>query len=78
MDITRDFPQEIYLNGDERYFDVLTDKFIAVKRMKYHGKSRELVVVYEEKGNEAHLITIHPLKEYQKEARIKSGRWSKI
>ena len=73
-----DFPRKIYLTGKERYFDALTDKFIVVKRMKYHGKFKELAVAYEEIGNETHLITIHPLKEYQKEARIKSERWRKL
>jgi len=37
-----------------------------------------LVLVYEEKLNEINLITIHPLKNYQKISRIKQGRWKKL
>ncbi|MEK7542419.1 MAG: hypothetical protein AAB524_01830 [Patescibacteria group bacterium] len=39
---------------------------------------REFVVVYEETDQEVRLITIHPLKPYQKFGRIQSKRWQKL
>jgi len=43
-----------------------------------YNKYREVMVAYEIKGDAAILLTIHPLKENQKDNRIKSGRWRKI
>ena len=36
------------------------------------------MVCYDEKGNRVEIITIHPLKIYQKLHRIKMGRWQKL
>jgi len=41
-------------------------------------KLREMAVIYEEINNQINLITIHPLKNYQKLSRIKLGRWQKL
>lgn len=73
--ISRDVPRQIYLKAQEHYYDQATQKLIAVKRLKHKGKVRELAVIYEESEKEICIITIHPLKEYQKIARVKSGRW---
>lgn len=71
-------PKEIYQTSKEHYFDKETFKKIAVKKIKFKNKLREMVVVYEEINNQINLITIHPLKNYQKISRIKSGRWQKL
>ena len=71
-------PKEIYEASNERYFDRETFKNIAVKRVEFKKKFREIAVVYEEINNQINLITIHPLKIYQKIKRIKSGRWQKL
>jgi len=71
-------PKEIYQTSKEHYFDKETLKKIAVKKVRYKKKMREMAVVYEEIDNQINLITIHPLKKYQKISRIKSGRWQKL
>ena len=71
-------PKEIYQTSKEHYFDRETLKKVAVKRVKYKNKLREMAVVYEEINNQINLITIHPLKDYQKISRINSGRWRKL
>lgn len=41
-------------------------------------KKRDLMVAYKYENRVVKLLTIHPLKEGQKESRIRSGRWRKI
>lgn len=71
-------PKKIYQTSREHYFDKETLKKVAVKKVKFKNKLREIVVIYEEINNQINLITIHPLKNYQKVSRIKSGRWQKL
>ncbi|MDP3948829.1 MAG: hypothetical protein Q8Q17_02680 [bacterium] len=77
-EIPYNLPKNIYQTSKERYFDTETQKLIAVKLVKYKNKIRELAIIYEETEKEIKLITIHPLKIYQKLSRIKSGRWQKL
>jgi len=76
--IPYELPKKIYQTSKERYFDKETDNFVAIKSINHKGKVRELVLVYEETLKEISLITVHPLKKYQKISRIKLGRWKKL
>lgn len=76
-EIPYNLPMQIYRTASESYFDLQTGNYAAVKKTWYKDKWREMVVVYREEEEEIKLITIHPLKPYQKEARITSGRWKK-
>ena len=76
--ISEDLPREIYLTAKERYFDTATKKSVAVKRIKFEGKLKEIALIYEETPLFVNLITIHPLKKYQKFNRIKFKRWQKL
>jgi hypothetical protein len=72
-------PRRIFELSNERYFDEETGHFIAIMGIElYNNKQREVMVAYEIKGDMATLLTIHPLKENQKDNRVKSGRWRKI
>jgi len=73
--IPYNLPRTIYRISQERYFDRGTGKTIAVRQVKHKQKLREFALIYEEDQYEASLISIHPLKIYQKLNRIKSGRW---
>ena len=53
--INHNIPKRIYLEAQERYYDVATQKLIAVKRLKYKEKVRELAVTYEEWENEVRI-----------------------
>jgi len=77
-EIPYDLPREIYQSSKEYYFDKETSKRVAIKKIKFKNKLREIAVIYEEMNNQINLITIHPLKNYQKISRIKSGRWQKL
>ncbi len=76
--IPRDLPLKVFQQADERFVDEETGNYIAVKKAQYHGKQRDIMVAYDEKEGKIEIITIHPLKEGQKENRIKSGRWRKL
>jgi len=76
--IPENLPNEIYKKANERYFDVKTGYRIAVRSVTYKAKVREMIVVYEEMGDVATIITIHPLKAYERQARVRSGRWEKL
>jgi biotin synthase-related radical SAM superfamily protein len=77
-EIPYNLPREIYQTSKEHYFDRGTLKRVAIKKIKFKNKLREIALIYEEINNQINLITIHPLKKYQKISRIKSGRWQKI
>jgi hypothetical protein len=49
-----------------------------VNKVRLYGKMREVMVAYILEGDTAKIVTIHPLKEKQKENRIKMGRWRKV
>lgn len=71
-------PKKIYQTSKEHYFDKETFKKVAVKKVKFKKRLREMAVIYEEINSQINLITIHPLKNYQKISRIKLGRWQKL
>ena len=66
------------MTAKERYFDILTKKRIAVRRIMFGGKDKEFAIAYEEDFDKITLITIHPLKFHQKFNRIKSRRWQRL
>jgi hypothetical protein len=63
---------------DQRYFDEETGHVIATMKVEIYSKTREVMVAYLIEEDCAKLITIHPLKEGQKENRVKTGRWRKL
>ena len=76
--IEHDLPQKIFAEADERYFDNDTGHLIAVMKISLYNKIREVMVAYRIEQDCATLLTIHPLKEGQKENRINTGRWRKM
>lgn len=76
--IEYNLPKEIFMNSEERFIDTETGHTIAVTRSAIYGKERDIMVAYRHEDKDVKLLTIHPLKEGQKENRIQSGRWRKI
>lgn len=73
-----ELPERIYKGASGFYYDKETAHYIAIKEVKFKGKQRELAVIYDEFPNRIEIITIHPLRPYQKSYRIKTGRWEKL
>ena len=76
--IDYELPKKILEQSNERYLDQETKHFIATMEIELYSKLREVMVAYIVEKDIAKLLTIHPLKEGQKENRVKSGRWRKI
>jgi len=76
--IPLNLPKDIYLKADAKFFDTATQHKIALKSLEYMGKVRDIIICYDESESEVKIITIHPLKTYQKVQRIKSGRWQRL
>jgi len=76
--IEYELPRKIFEQSRERYFDKETGHLIATMRVSLYNKITEVMIAYVIKGDSATLLTIHPLRENQKENRIQTGRWRKI
>ncbi len=76
--IEYELPETIFNRSNERYLDEETGYLIATITIELYGKIREVMLAYIIEGDYAKLLTIHPLKEGQKEKRVRSGRWRKI
>ena len=75
--IEHDLPKHIVETAKERFIDTETGHTIAVMKAVIYGKERDIMVAYRHEDANVKLLTIHPLKEGQKENRIASGRWGK-
>lgn len=73
--IPYELPSKIYHSPMERYFDKAVGRGIAIRTVRYKGKMREMMIVYEEHKEYVAIVTIHPLKKNQKDNRIQIGRW---
>ncbi len=76
--ISHELPQQIYEEANERYYDIETRHTLATMRVVIYGQLREVMVAYDIEEQTVRLLTIHPLKEGQKENRLKSGRWRRL
>ena len=74
-DIPDGLAEAILRDADGHYRNGMSGWNVATKRMVFQGKERDVALTYMVDRNEIVLITIHPLKEGQKDQRIKSGRW---
>ena len=75
--IDYDLPKKIYGESKERYYVTETGHYVAVLGVDMYGKTRDVIIVYSTESDNVRLLTIHPLKAGQKEARVQTGRWRK-
>jgi hypothetical protein len=50
----------------------------AVDKAVIYDKERDVMVAYKHEEVDVKLLTIHHLKEGQKDNRVKSGRWRRL
>ena len=72
--IEHELPKNVFEQAKERYYDKETGHLIAVMNVDLYSKNRDIMVAYIIQEDCAKLLTIHPLKEGQKENRINTGR----
>lgn len=77
--IPHDLPRTIFEKASEHYYDNGTGHYVALHRIDFKGKLRVMALTYDrfEHEHRVELITLHPIKPYQKYGRIKSGRWKR-
>jgi hypothetical protein len=67
--------ERVLCEATERYFDVETGRFIAIKEVQYGRRKKRLMVAYEEQGNEVTPITVHAVTKRQVQSKIERLRW---
>ncbi|MEN7982624.1 MAG: hypothetical protein ABFQ65_04205 [Nanoarchaeota archaeon] len=79
--ILRNFPENyprlIYNNPEMKFYDNAEKNRIAIKRLKYNKSVKNIMIAYEEKGNQIRIITIHPISDEKIINRTLNGRWTK-
>ena len=76
--IPHDLPGKIFHAAREHFYDSATGHYVALHRCEFEGKSRDMVLTYDNKKYAIEIITVHPIKPYQKHSRVSSGRWKNI
>ena len=74
--IPEGLPETVYLEADSHFSDIGTGLLVAVKRLLFLGRERDMALSYTKRGEDVLLVTLHPLQEGQREQRIQSGRWT--
>jgi hypothetical protein len=75
--IPEEYPKEVYQNPEQKFYDNAEGTSIAVKKLTYNKKLRNMMVVYHDKEGKVEIITIHPISDEKIINRIMSGRWTK-
>jgi len=75
--LPHEYPKIIYENPDQKYFDEVEKTSIAIKKLEYNKKSRNMMIAYEIKGEKVEIITIHPITDEKIINRTISRRWTK-
>ena len=75
--IPYEYPKIIYENPDQKFFDELEKTSVAIKKLKYNKKLRNMMIVYEVKDEKVEIVTIHPITDEKIINRTISGRWTK-
>ena len=76
--IPHNLPRMVFEQAEEHYYDNLTGHYVAINRVRFEGKVREMALAYDKGENVIEIITIHPIKPHQKYNRVGSGRWKKL
>lgn len=75
--IPEHYPTIVYKDPEQMFFDAIEGNHIAIKRLKYNKKIRNIMIAYEEKNRNIEIVTIHPISDEKIINRIMSGRWIK-
>ena len=71
------YPAEIYLAAEQKFLDIIERRHIAIKRLKYNNKVRNIMIAYDKLNGKIEIVTIHPITDEKIANRIISGRWVK-
>jgi len=69
------YPKLIFQQPEQLFFDVIEKRNIAIKRLKYNNKLRNMMIAYEQINGTIEIVTIHPISDEKIINRITSKRW---
>ena len=75
--IPYDYPKIIFNEPEQKFFDRVEENYIAIKKLRYNNKERNMMIAYEKMDSDVEIITIHPIEEEKIINRIVSRRWIK-
>ena len=76
--LPHDLPKYVVTTAERLYLDTTKNTLIAIKDVKFAGKTKTFAVAFFEEGDTIKLITIHRLKRSQEFNRINTRRWLRI
>jgi hypothetical protein len=76
--ISYEIPKRIFEESTEHYYDKITEHYVALHKVRFKNKIRDMALTYDCREDTVELITIHPINQNQKQSRINIGRWIKI
>ncbi len=74
-EIPFDYPKVVFESPDEVFFDLVGNRRIAIKRLKYGGGVRNMMIAYDVVDSRVEIVTIHPISDEKILNRLISGRW---
>ncbi len=74
--IPKEYPNEVYHNPERKFYDNTEEKYIAIKKLYYNGKTRNMMIAYEKKQDKIEIVTIHPISEEKINSRKANKRWT--
>ena len=63
-------------DADNYYYDTEENTSIAVKRVWFKGRERDIALVFSVEGNAITFISIFPLKVGELRRKIQMGKWA--
>lgn len=75
--IPQDYPKKIVEKPQQEYFDTLAKRNIAIKKLHFEGKLRNMLVAYDIIKNTIEIVTIHVISSKEIQNKLKVGRWRK-
>lgn len=76
----REFPdgfgEMLLRDADNYYYDVEEHTSIAIKRLQFKGRERDIALVFVVEGNSIAFVSIFPLKVGELRRKIQMGKWA--
>lgn len=73
-----EYPNTIYNDPDEKYFDNINNSYIAIKTMLYFKKMRKISIAYIFIEQDVKIKTIHTEETSKINYKLRTGRYIKI
>ena len=71
------FGEMLLREADSYYYDTEEYTSVAVKRVPFKGRNRDVALVFSVEGSEVALISIFPLKAGELRRKIQTGKWAR-